>query len=197
MGHGLLFVCHANVCRSPMAEYLAREMLAQALGGDGASVPVSSAGTHAVPGHAMHPHAAQLAAERAIDIRGFRSRPITPEDLVNAGIVLTATREQRSACVAMAPSVIRRTFTLRQFSRLVTAAVERGWRVADADQPPPARISALVTAAGRARALVQPVRASEDDLPDPIGQPLAQFRRCARDIEAALTPIIGAIAGSG
>ncbi|HEY8532873.1 MAG TPA: low molecular weight phosphatase family protein [Micromonospora sp.] len=196
MGHGLLFVCHANLCRSPMAEYLAREMLTQALGGDGASVPVASAGTHAVPGRAMHPHAAQLAAERAIDIRDFRSRPVTPDDLTNAGVVLTATREERRACAALAPRAIPRTFTLRQFARLVTAAVERGWRVVDPNEPPPARVTALVTAAGRARALVQPVRATEDDLADPIGHPLAQFRHCAREIEAALRPIIRAIAGS-
>ncbi|MEV1289630.1 low molecular weight phosphatase family protein [Micromonospora sp. NPDC049679] len=196
MGGGLLFVCHANLCRSPMAEYIARELLAEHLPADVGSLPVLSAGTHAVPGHPMHPHAAKLAVERSMDPAPFRSRPVTAEVLAQAGVILTATREQRTACVALAPGTVRRTFTLRQFSRLVTAATEHGWRAVETDGPPTERLRDLVSTAGRARALVQPAPPVADDLPDPLGEPLAEFRLCANQIEQALRPIAAVIARS-
>ncbi|SDY99220.1 protein-tyrosine phosphatase [Micromonospora pattaloongensis] len=191
---GLLFVCHANLCRSPMAEYIARAMLTDMAPAADAPVAVSSAGTHAVPGQPMHPHAAAVAAQWSGESHTFRSRPVTAAALARAGVVLTATREQRGACVALAPGAIRRTFTLRQFSRLVTAATERGWPTAEIDAAPAERLAALVSTAGRARALVQPARAGEDDLADPLGQPLGQFRRCAGEIERALRPVVDVIA---
>ncbi|MER5705631.1 low molecular weight phosphatase family protein, partial [Micromonospora sp. NPDC002296] len=56
MADRILFVCHANMCRSPMAEYLAGWLLAKL------PVEVASAGTAAVDGRPMHPYAAQVAA---------------------------------------------------------------------------------------------------------------------------------------
>jgi protein-tyrosine phosphatase len=181
-----------------MAEYLARELLGQRLGGDEPGVPVSSAGTHAVPGYPMHPHAARLTAERGTDPGTFRSRPLHAEQLRAAGLILTATRAQRSACVALAPTALRRTFTLRQFARLATAAIDRGCPVPDSQRHPAARLDAAVSAAGRARAGLQPpARPDEDDLTDPVGQPIAEFRRCVHEIERALRPAVGLIAVSG
>lgn len=194
---GLLFVCHANLCRSPMAEFIARRMLVEAVADDaGGILPVSSAGTHAVPGQPMHPHAALVAAEHCADADAFRSRPVVAADLLAAGVVLTATREQRRRCVMLAPGAIRRTFTLLQFSRLVTAALERGWPEVGGEAAPADRLAALVATAGRARALVQPAPAAADDLADPLGHPLTEFRRCAAEIESALRPVVRVIAGS-
>lgn len=198
MSSGVLIVCQANLCRSPMAEYLARELLVQRLGGDGAGVPISSAGTHAAPGYPMHPHAARLTAERGTDPESFRSRPLHAEQLRVAGLILTATRAQRAACVALAPSALRRTFTLRQFARLASAAVDQGWPAPDGQRPPAQRLATAVAAASRARAGLQPpAQPNEEDLTDPVGQPIEEFRRCVRDIERALQPTIGLIAVSG
>ncbi|GAB3842573.1 hypothetical protein GCM10029963_15860 [Micromonospora andamanensis] len=113
---GVLFVCHANLCRSPMAEYTARRLLV------GRQVTVASAGTDAVEGLAMHPYAAAIAAETGDDPTSFRSRRLLPEHLTDAVLVLTATRRQRSICTALAPAALHRTFTLRQFGRLAAAA---------------------------------------------------------------------------
>ena len=52
----LLVVCQANVCRSPMAERLARHVLAERLDPARAGFTVLSAGTHARTGSPMHPH---------------------------------------------------------------------------------------------------------------------------------------------
>ena len=198
MPSGVLIVCHANLCRSPMAEYLARELLSQRLGGDDPGVRVSSAGTHAVPGYPMHPHAARLTAERGTDPEAFRSRPLHADQLRTAGLILTATRAQRTTCVALAPSALRRTFTLRQFARLATAAIDQGWPARDGQRDPAQRLDAAVAAASRARAGLQPpAQPDADDLTDPVGQPIAEFRRCVREIEQALGPAVGLIAVSG
>jgi protein-tyrosine phosphatase len=195
---GVLIVCHANLCRSPMAEYVARDLLAQQLGGEASAVPVASAGTHAVPGYPMHPHAARLTAERGTDPEAFRSRPLHAEQLRTAGLILTATRAQRTTCVSLAPSALRRTFTLRQFARLASAAVEQGWADPDGPRDPLRRLDAAVALASRARAGLQPpARPDDDDLTDPVGLPIAEFRHCVREIERALRPTVGLIAVSG
>ncbi|RKR86027.1 protein-tyrosine phosphatase [Micromonospora pisi] len=198
MSSGVLMVCHANLCRSPMAEYLARELLFQQLREEAPGVPVSSAGTHAVPGYPMHPHAARLTAERGTDPELFRSRPLHADQLRTAGLILTATRSQRSTCVALAPSVLRRTFTMRQFARLASAAIDQGWPAPDGQRDPAGRLERAVAAASRARAGLQPpAQPEDDDLTDPVGHPLDEFRRCVREIERALRPAVGLIAVSG
>jgi protein-tyrosine phosphatase len=211
---GILFVCYANLCRSPMAEYLARDLLAGFGGTDPAGFPVSSAGTHAVAGSRMHPHAATVAAGLGADPGGFRSRPLTADVIAQAGLVLAATHRERAACVSLVPGAMRRTFTLRQFGRLAAAAGPDGPDGApsggsgDGPDKTPAcglddgqdlagRLAAVVFAATRARGRLQPVGPGEDDLADPVGQPIAAFRRCAGEIEQALAPVMRLIASCG
>ncbi len=76
---GVLFVCHANLCRSPLCEGIFAAM-AQARGlGD--RVVVDSAGCWAEGGMAPHPHSIAIAAEHGIDLTAQRSRGVRPEDL--------------------------------------------------------------------------------------------------------------------
>ncbi|MFF5174500.1 low molecular weight phosphatase family protein [Micromonospora sp. NPDC000089] len=180
----LLIVCHANMCRSPMAEYLLRQLL-----GD-RPIVVASAGTHAVPGHPMHPYAAEIAAGTGADPAAFVSRELRPEHLAEADLVLTATRRQRSICTALAPAALHRTFTLHQFGRLAAAA-----------DPPAGRVDAplrtAVRAAARARALLQPAAPEADDLRDPIGGGPEDFRRCAAEIGRSVRPVLTLIGAAG
>jgi protein-tyrosine phosphatase len=192
LASGVLFVCHANLCRSPMAEFIAGRMLGREWAGQ--RIPVSSAGTHAIPGYPMHPHAATVTAGLGADPTAFRSRTLNPGALAEAGLVLAATRRERAACVSLVPAAMHRTFTLRQFGRLAAAACGAGPATGrDPDGP----LAAAVFAARRARGQLQPVGPDEDDLADPLGQPLADFQRCAGEIEAALAPVVKLIAAYG
>ncbi|WFE35877.1 low molecular weight phosphatase family protein [Micromonospora sp. WMMD975] len=181
MRDGLLFVCQANMCRSPMAEFIARRLLADL------PVVAASAGTDAVDGGGMHPYAVEVTGA---DVTGFRTRRLRPEHLTGAALVLTATRRQRSACTALAPAALGRTFTLRQFARLAAAAAPAR---ADGDTP----LRAAVAAAVRARGRLQPAAPGADDLRDPIGGSPADFRRCAEEIERSIRPVLALIATAG
>lgn len=184
MVDGVLFVCHANMCRSPMAEYLARRLFA------GLGIAVSSAGTNALDGRPMHPYAAEVAAGTGVDPSGFRTRELRPQHLVTATLVLTATRRQRSHCTSLAPAVLHRTFTLRQFGRLAAAAEAPKLHTG-------APLRAVVEAAARARGRLQPAAAEADDLRDPLGGTPADFRRCAEEIERSISSVVALIGTAG
>ncbi|MET7876559.1 low molecular weight phosphatase family protein [Micromonospora profundi] len=180
----VLFVCHANLCRSPMAEYVARRLLADR------PVLVSSAGTDAMDGMAMHPYAMEVLAEHGADPAAFASRTLRPEYLTEATLVLTATRRQRSVCTALAPGALHRTFTLRQFGRLASAAEPPA-------EPSVDPLRAAIAAAAEARGRLQPAAPDADDLRDPIGGTTADFRRCAEEIERSLRPLAALIGATG
>ncbi len=182
----VLFVCHANMCRSPMAEFIARRMLA------GLPLAVASAGTDAIDGAAMHPYAVEVTTATGADPTAFRTRRLRAEHLTGAALVLTATRRQRSACTSLAPAALTRTFTLRQFARLAAEA-----RPAEAEADAGTPLRAAVSAAVRARGRLQPAAPGAEDLRDPIGGSPADFRRCAEEIERSIRPVLALIATAG
>jgi protein-tyrosine phosphatase len=175
----LLFVCHANICRSAMAERLARQELAGQVRGP---IAVGSAGTHAKVGEAMHPGAARVLRDLGVDASDFASRPVSADLIGRASLVLTATREQRAFCVRLAPAALRRTFTIRQLGRLATALRESG------DQE-----GELLDGITRIRGGLQPVPSEEDDLADPVNGTRAEMRACARQIQLSLRPALSFI----
>ncbi|MCV7177481.1 low molecular weight phosphatase family protein [Mycolicibacterium sphagni] len=114
----ILFVCTGNICRSPTAERLAAAYAAQA---GIQQLQLSSAGTRAVIGHAMHPEAAQVLETYGGDPSDFVARQLTPRIVSGADLVLTMTRAQRDIVLEQVPRQLRRTFTLAETSKLVTA----------------------------------------------------------------------------
>ena len=88
---GILFVCTANLCRSPTAEGVFRSLAAKA--GLADAFEVDSAGTGA--SHVGHPPtqpAIDAAAARGYDITAIRARQITGEDIRHFDHVLAMTR---------------------------------------------------------------------------------------------------------
>lgn len=78
---GVLFVCHANMCRSPLAAGVFLHLAAQR--GVSDRFDVDSAGTWAADGVAPHPLSVAAARGHGIDVAllGAASRPIAPGDL--------------------------------------------------------------------------------------------------------------------
>ncbi len=91
----VLFVCTGNICRSPMAERMLRQALAEVLGARAAAFKVESAGTWGHEGSMMEPNAEAVLRERGARTEAFAARELAPEHLVIADLVLTATAEHR------------------------------------------------------------------------------------------------------
>jgi protein-tyrosine phosphatase len=177
----VLMVCTANYCRSPIAEQLLTAASTARFGPGWWTV--GSAGTAAYPVRPIHEYSAQVLMERNAFLEGHRSRVLDAAMLRGADLVLTATREHRSAVVRLLPAAIGRTFTMLQFARLTRM-------VPPLHGSDPAQLGReLVVEAKAARPLLQPVPPEEDDLPDPMGRPLEEFERCAArldDVVAAM-----------
>ena len=185
----ILFVCHANLCRSPMAERLAHQAFTHALGTDAARLAISSAGTHAEPDLPIHPLAGVVLREFGANAERFASRPTAVAMLADADLVLTADRGQRAWCATALPATLSRTFTLRQFGRLA-AAVQPGEL---AGTEPDTRLAHLVARMPAARSRVHWATEAEDNLDDPVNQPIAAFRCCAGQISWALDVMVALV----
>jgi protein-tyrosine-phosphatase len=81
----LLFVCTGNTCRSPMAEAIARRLLADR---GLADATVGSAGTSAWDGATASDGALLVGMEQSVDIGGHRARQLTPEIVRDADVIL-------------------------------------------------------------------------------------------------------------
>lgn len=109
----VLFVCTGNTCRSPMAEALAKAMIAERVGCDIEELPdrgivVSSAGTSGGMGRASE-HAVAAMERRGLDIADRPSVALTRELIHQADHVLVMTRAHREAVLRMAPQSVDRT----------------------------------------------------------------------------------------
>jgi protein-tyrosine phosphatase len=183
----VLNVCTGNICRSPMAERIMSAELAARFGPLAAQISVASAGTYG--GHAgspMNPPAAQVLGELGMDASGFAATWLREPQVEQADLVLAATAEHRSLVLGLDQRALRRTFVLKELARL--AAEVRP------DELPPggpaARLAALVALAGGLRALHPAQPRTMDDIGDPFGGPVEEFRETARDIQVAVRAIL-------
>ncbi len=113
----VLLVCTGNTCRSPMAEALMRQKLADRLGCgvdelEDCGVLVSSAGIAAMSGGRPSPEAAQVMAARGIDIASHTSQPLTDRLVRYSDLIITMTRGHREAVLAQWPEAAARTAVL-------------------------------------------------------------------------------------
>jgi len=83
----MLFVCHANVSRSPMAEYVMRHLISQA-GLEGVHQASSAAATKYSLGVPLHFRTRQILARHGIPYGNHRSRLLTYTDARNADLVI-------------------------------------------------------------------------------------------------------------
>ncbi|HEV3025796.1 MAG TPA: Sua5/YciO/YrdC/YwlC family protein [Pirellulales bacterium] len=142
----VLFVCTGNTCRSPMAEAMFRQMVAQRLGCkpeqvEDRGVVALSAGIAAMAGGGAAGEAVEVLRAMGADLSKHETQPLTEQLVRDADLVLAMTRSHRQAVLAEWPT-----------------AAER----------------------------VKLVCHDGSDVPDPVGGPLEQYRRCAAQLKPDL-----------
>ena len=75
----ILFVCHGNICRSPMAEFVMKKMVADAGIADQFEIASAATSTEEI-GNPVYPPARRILAEHGISCDGKTARQITHRD---------------------------------------------------------------------------------------------------------------------
>jgi protein-tyrosine phosphatase len=99
MVNSVLVVCVGNVCRSPMAEALLAQSLADCPG-----LGVSSAGLGALVDFPAANFAEVLMAERGLDISGHKARQLTPDLVRSTDLILVMESAHKHAIESRHPT---------------------------------------------------------------------------------------------
>ena len=174
----ILAVCTGNVCRSPAAERLLAGKL-------GPTVTVRSAGTHALVGHPISDPMAALLLDSGVEPDSFAARRLSEQMLKEADLVLAMTRAQRGLVVELWPPAVRRTFTLREFARLLS------WVDPSAlpAETPAKRLRTAIPLAAAERGRRQS-SSDEDDVVDPFRRSNAVYSDSFAQITSAVDSIV-------
>ena len=75
----ILFICHGNICRSPMAEFVMKDLVKKA--GLASQFQIESAATSREEiGNPVYPPARRKLAEHGISCEGYAARQLTAQD---------------------------------------------------------------------------------------------------------------------
>jgi protein-tyrosine phosphatase len=163
---GIMVLCTANVCRSPMAAAL----LARRLAVMGVNLPVRSAGMIRC-GDPPHPEVISVMASYGIEISSHSSRVALATDLARASLVLAMARDNLRYAVITEPGAWPRAFTLKELIR-------RGEQIGP--RPPGEPFAEWLSRAhvGRERSSLLG-ESAEDDVADPAGGPRRAYTATA------------------
>ena len=75
----ILFVCHGNICRSPMGEFILKDLAAKAGLADRFQIESAATSTEEI-GNPVYPPARRKLAQHGIDCAGKTARQLTADD---------------------------------------------------------------------------------------------------------------------
>ena len=105
----VLFVCTANICRSPMAMGLFRSRV-----DDDPEWRIESAGTWSIEGQHAASYTRAVLAMRGIDISDHRSRSVDREFLQQFNLILTMEGGQKEAISVEFPEIADRVYLISE-----------------------------------------------------------------------------------
>lgn len=162
----ILFVCTANVCRSPLAEGLMTKHAKRLA----SPIVASSASVDSVA-RIVHPIVVKLLAEQGIEPSHTESQPLDRSLVDGADLVLTMTAEHALAVAGRHREATHRVFMLDHFAHV-------------APYPDPGSDIAGWLAALYQQPRLYGVNHDAHDIEDPIGGDETTFRRIATQIDA-------------
>lgn len=120
----VLFVCTGNTCRSPMAEGLTKQLLAEMKGVpvdglESAGVRVRSAGVATGGGSSASAQAVEAMSRVGVDISDHTSSPLTEGLIQDADVIYTLTDRHRQAVLMHSPSSSGKTRRLSEAGDII------------------------------------------------------------------------------
>lgn len=182
----ILVICTGNICRSPIAEGLLRDALHRRFV-DGAP-EVASAGTGGLEGSGAKPESVRAAAELGMDIGAHVARRLTAGMADDSDLLLCMATDHRDVFAGSPRS--ERAFTLKEIVRLLESL-----------PPPmpgagPSTLDERIAAANMARRRGAVAASRDDDIADPLGQPMEAYRAVAWEIETWIERLVNGLFGT-
>lgn len=177
----ILTVCTGNICRSPVAERLLQAGLDQVRPG---AFDVRSAGTRAMVGDPVQPQSASIIRTYGGTPDGFAARQLTPAILRETDLVLAMTAKHRGSVMQMDASLLKRTFTIREFARMLKVLEQR-------DEPTPsADVAALWRELPARAASVRHLALAQEPDDNDVVDPYRRGTNVYEQMEDQLAPAI-------
>jgi protein-tyrosine-phosphatase len=121
-----VFVCHGNIMRSAMAEFLMRKALREA--GLEKEVRIMSAGLHASPGREAHVWAQEASADLGISLADHRAKPLTQDMVDQADCLFAMDFQNKAELLTLYPAAQKRICMLSAYG-------ERPWQYREISDP--------------------------------------------------------------
>ena len=83
----ILFVCHGNICRSPMAEFVMKDLVEKAGVSDNYYIESAATSTEEI-GNEVYPPAKRKLAEHGISCKGKTARQMTKNDYLRFDLLI-------------------------------------------------------------------------------------------------------------
>ena len=116
----IMFVCHGNICRSPMAEFIMKELARKAFADSELHIESSATSSEEI-GNSIYPSAEYTLAQHGIPCSGHRARRFTIDNYNNFDFV-----------------VVMEDYNVRNLTRIIGCDCEgKVWKLLDfvADEP--------------------------------------------------------------
>ena len=129
--HKILFVCHGNICRSPMAEYVMKRLVEEA--GLAGEFEIASAATSTEEiGNGVYPPARRKLAEHGIACEGHAARQITRSDYRHYDrIVVMDAANRRNLAYVVGPDEAHKVSMLLDYAGRPGQEVADPWYTGD------------------------------------------------------------------
>lgn len=113
-GPRVLFVCTANICRSPMAQALFQVQLRKTCPNEWQEWRVESAGTWALDGKPASKYSQKVMAKRGINIGNHSARTVSADLLNDFDLILTMEPGHKEALRIEFPAISERVYLLSE-----------------------------------------------------------------------------------